>query len=250
MLKNERHYFILEKLRLNNKVLSNALSQELKVSEDTIRRDLRELAENGQIRKVHGGAIPRSPVPFNFAERVHLSQHDKQHIVTEALNFVKSGQVLLLDGGTTNQLVARQLPAHLQLTVFTNSLPVALELLHHPSAEVVMLGGKLMKDSQATTGLEVIEAVHKIRADILMLGICSLHTQIGITLPYREEAQVKTAMIRSAHQVLALATSDKLETAESYIVEAIDKVDVLVTDEKINPRHKHLYEQFGIQVIS
>jgi len=250
MLKNERHHFILEKLRLDNKVLSNALSQELQVSEDTIRRDLRELAESGQIRKVHGGAIPRSPVPFNFTERVNLSQGDKQHIVQKALRFIEPGQVLMLDGGTTNQQLARQLPSHLDITVYTNSLPVAFELLHHPAAEVVLLGGKLMKDSQATTGLEVIEAVHTVWADILMLGICSLHSKVGITLPYREEAQVKAAMIQSARQVMALATSDKLETAESYIVGAMDQIDVLVTDEKINPRYKHLYEQFGILVIS
>lgn len=250
MLKNERHHFILEQIRLNNKVLSNELSQELQVSEDTIRRDLRELAENGQIRKVHGGAIPRSPVPFNFSDRVNLSQTDKQHIVTEAVNFVKSGQVLILDGGTTNQMVARQFPANLEITVYTNSLPVAIELLHHPSIEVILLGGKLMKDSQTTLGLEVVEAIQKVRADILMLGICSLHSQIGITLPYREEAQVKTAMIRSAHQVMALATSDKLETAESYVVESIEKVDILITDEKIIPSLKKLYGQFGIQVIA
>jgi len=249
MLKNERHQFILDKLRLNNKVLSNDLSMELMVSEDTIRRDLRELAESGQIRKVHGGAIPRSPAPYNFDERVNLSQADKQHIVTKALAFVQPGQVMFLDGGTTNQLLARQLPESLEITVFTNSLPVASELLHHPSAEVILLGGKLMKDSQATTGLEVVEAVRKVRADVLMLGVCSLHAEFGITLPMREEAQVKTAMVHSANQVLALATSDKLETAEPYIVEALDKVDVLVTDEKLNPKHKELYKPLGIQVI-
>ncbi len=252
MLKNERHQFILEKLRINNKVLSVELSQDLNVSEDTVRRDLKELADSGQIRKVHGGAIPRSPLPhtFDFPDRENYAKSDKQEIARKAVELVQPDQVLILDGGTTNLYVARFLPVHMPLTVFTNSIPVAAELSHNAAVEVIFFGGRMVKKAQVTVGLEVVEAVRKIRADWFMLGICSLHHEIGLTIPNREETFVKSAMMQAANQVLALATSDKLETAEPYIVSPIDAVDIIITDHKVNETLRNIYESLGLQVIN
>lgn len=251
MLKNERHQFILAKLRSDNKVLSVELSHELSVSEDTVRRDLKELAETGQIRKVHGGAIPRSPIPHSstFSVRENFAKTDKMEIARRAVSLVQADQVLLLDGGTTNLFVARLLPAHIPLTVFTNSLPVANALSDNEAAEVILFGGKLIKKAQATVGIEVVEAVKNIRADWFMLGICSLHHQYGLSIPNREETFVKSAMIQASNQVLALATSDKLETAEPYIVSPIEAIDIVITDQKITKEQRNTYEGLGVEIM-
>ena len=248
MLKEERFRFILEKVKSQQKVLSSDLSQELGVSEDTIRRDLNELANAGHIHKVHGGALPRSPALLPYKERESYAQQNKLEIAKKALNLVKQGQVIILDGGTTTLQIARLFPENLSVTVFTNSIPVAFHLADHPSIDVVLAGGKLLKYSQVTLGLETIETFRSIRADICFLGVCSIHYEVGLTVPNREEAQVKQAMIASAAQVVALATAEKIGTAETYIASSINEVDILISDTPVSAEVSNLYKDKGIEV--
>lgn len=249
MLKEERFRFILEKLKTHQKVLSAGLSQELRVSEDTIRRDLHELAQSGFIQKVHGGALPRSPALLSYREREDYALQNKQEIAKKAINLVKSRQVIILDGGTTTLQIARLLPEGLKATVFTNSIPIALHLANHATIETVLAGGKLFKHSQVTLGIETIETFRAIRADVCFLGVCSIHYEIGLSVPNREEAQVKQAMASSAAQVVALATAEKIGTAETYIVAPINEVDILITDTIITPDVIKLYTEKGMEVI-
>jgi DeoR/GlpR family transcriptional regulator of sugar metabolism len=249
MLREERHQYILEKLRIHHKVLSSELSQQLQVSEDTIRRDLKELADSGQVRKVHGGALARSPNPHRYKDREHYAQEDKQFIARKAVKLIKNGQVIIMDGGTTTLEIARLLPPELRVTIFTNSLPLVAQLAEHPGAEVIMAGGKLFKDSMITFGAECINTFRSVRADLCMLGICSLHHEIGLSTPNRDEAQVKNEMIAASDQVVALATHEKIGTAESYIVASLSLVDTLVTNIGHNDPVLLPYRKLGIEVV-
>jgi DeoR/GlpR family transcriptional regulator of sugar metabolism len=249
MLTAERRQHILATLRRDGKVLASELSVALGVSEDTIRRDLRELAEADLLQRVHGGALPRSPAAASFAARQGQAPSAKQVIARAAAQLVRDGQVIILDGGTTTLQVAQRLPVDLRATVVTNSPPIAIVLAEHPQVEVVIVGGRLYKHSLVAIGAGAVETLRAIRADICMLGVCSLHPQDGISVPDLEEAHVKRAMIAGAAEVVALASAEKLGTAAPYIVGPIGDLTHIVTEREIPDEVLAAYRAQGITLI-
>ncbi len=249
MLTAERRQHILATLRRDGKVLASELSAALGVSEDTIRRDLRELAEADLLQRVHGGALPRSPAAASFAARQAQAPAAKQAIARAAAQLVRDGQVIILDGGTTTLQVAQRLPVDLRATVVTNSPPIAIALAEHPQVEVVIVGGRLYKHSLVAIGAGTVETLRAIRADICMLGVCSLHPQDGISVPDLEEALVKRAMIAGAAEVVALASAEKLGTAAPYIVGPISDLTHIVTERGMPDEVLAAYQVQGITLI-
>lgn len=248
MLKEERLDYILKKLQTDHKVLQTELSTDLQVSEDTVRRDLESLALNGQLIKVRGGAIPHSPNPYSFKERIQYHEDDKKHIASKALTYLHNGQTIILDGGTSTLMLAKLFPANLHIRVITNSVPIVAQLIEHPVIEVIFTGGLIGKDSQTAGGMDTIRMLEKLRADICFLGICSLHPDAGVTGLDLGEADVKSAMVGSANKTIALATSDKMGTAEPFKVCDITGLDTIITDNPDLPSLKP-YINLGIQVI-
>lgn len=248
MLREERLDYILKKLKADQKVLQTELSSDLQVSEDTVRRDLESLAQDGLLIKVRGGAIPHSPNPYSFKERILLHEEDKQMMAQKALSLLKNGQTIILDGGTSTLMLVKLFPPNLQLTVVTNSIPIVAQLIEHPGVEVIFTGGRVFKDSRVTAGLDTIRMVRRMRADICFLGICSLHPVLGVTALDLEESEVKSAMVESANRVVAIGTSDKMGTAESFKVCEMTDIDTIITDK---PEEEALqpYIKLGIQVI-
>ncbi|PSB01499.1 DeoR/GlpR family DNA-binding transcription regulator [Merismopedia glauca] len=249
MLTAERRQFILDLLGRDKKVLSSELSAVLKVSEDTIRRDLRELAEAGLLQRVHGGALLTSPATASYADRQKQAPKEKEAIAQAAAKLVCSGQVVILDGGTTTLAVARHLPLDLSATVVTNSPPIAIALADHPHVEVIMLGGRLYKKALVNVGAATIEALRMIRADLCMLGVCSLHPEMGISVTNLDEAYVKRTMISRAAEVVGLATAAKLDTAAPYVVESIHALSYLVTAPMVSDEMLVSYQALGLTVV-
>ena len=249
MLKHERKKFILNKLSSDQKVLIQDLCEDLQVSDDTIRRDLKELSEIGLLEKVHGGALPKSPIPFEYTQREDYAVMDKKIIAAKAAKLIKHGQTILLDGGTTNLELVRALPEDLEITIFTNSFPLANELMYHPGIEAYFLGGKIDRKSRVALGVEVIEALAGIRADLCMLGICSIDHSAGVTMRSREEGAVKKAFMKSAHKIVALSTSDKIGTAETYVLCDMEEVDVLITDNNLPDQEKAKFIDSGVSIL-
>jgi DeoR/GlpR family transcriptional regulator of sugar metabolism len=229
VLTAERRQAILVRLEQDGKVVASELVDALGVSEDTVRRDLRELAAGGLVQRVHGGALPPPPAAASFAQRLEIAPEAKAHLAEAALPLLESARVLVLDGGTTALELARRLPDR-ALTVLTNSPPVAAALAGHPRAEVVLIGGRLLKDAQVTVGSEAVDALRRVRADVCVLGICSLHPELGVTASEHDEAHVKRAMVAASADVLALATADKLRTASPWLVAPLADLTHLVTD--------------------
>lgn len=249
MLTAERQQYILATLRREGKVIASELSGTLGVSEDTIRRDLRKLAEARLLQRVHGGALPSSPAATSYAARQTQATWAKAAIAQAAVQLVQAGQVVILDGGTTTLQVAQHLPVDLQVTIVTNSPPIAVALAEHPRAEVLLVGGRLDKASLVSVGAVTIEALRTIRADLCMLGICSLHLEMGITVPDLEESYVKRAMIASAAEVVALASAEKLGTAATYTVGPMSELTHLVTEPGVPEEILEPYRALGITVI-
>jgi DeoR/GlpR family transcriptional regulator of sugar metabolism len=233
MLREERHYHILEHLRTAGRVQTLDLSRTLAVSEDTLRRDLRDLAEAGKLQRVHGGALPCPPVGGTFAEREIQGAESKAALAAAAARLIRDGQVILLDGGTTNLQVARALPRTLRGTVVTSSPAIALAVLPYPQVEVVLLGGRLAKETETSVGIATAEALRGFRADICVLGVCSLHAELGISVANSEEALIKRLMIAQSAEVIAAVTADKLGTAMPYVVAPVHELTYLVTEEYV-----------------
>ncbi len=248
MLREERLDYILKKLKTDQKVLQAELSSDLQVSEDTVRRDLESLAQDGLLIKVRGGAIPHSPNPYSFTERILLHEQDKQLMAQKALSLLKDGQTIVLDGGTSTLVLAKLFPANLALTVVTNSVPIVAQLIEHPGVEVIFTGGRIFKDSRVASGLDTIRMIRRIRADLCFLGVCSLHPVVGVTGLDLEETEVKTAMVESANRVVAIGTSDKMGTAEPFKVCEMTDIDTIITD-KPGDAALQPYIDLGIQVI-
>ena len=248
MLTAERRQHILETLRHDGKVLATELSVALHVSEDTIRRDLRELAEAGLLQRVHGGALPSSPASASYAAR-QQAPSAKAAIARAATRLLHDRQVILLDGGTTTLQVAQHLPIDLRATVITNCPPIAVALAEHSEVEIILIGGRLSKRSLVTIGAATVEALRMVRADICMLGVCSLHPQAGISVADLEEAHVKRAMIAGAAEVVALASAEKLGAAAPYIVGPLSELTHLVTERSVPEESLTAYRALGMVVM-
>lgn len=229
MLKEERQAYILHQINLHNKVLSSDLSVQLNVSEDTIRRDLNELAENGQVIKVYGGALSKS-FQFSFQEGNVYAKEGRKEIASKALSLITNGMTVLVGGGTTMIELARLIPNDIQCTFFTISPLVALELAEKENIEVILIGGKLSRNTNIVTGSQVINELADIRVDLCLLGTNSLSVEEGITDSDWEVAQIKRAMIKCSKYVAILSIAEKLNSNQKMRVAPLKDISYLVTD--------------------
>lgn len=239
MLKEERQAYIIHQINLHNKVLSSDLSVQLNVSEDTIRRDLNELAENGQVIKVYGGALSKS-FQFPFQEGNVYAKEGKKEIASKALSLITNGMTVLIGGGTTMIELARLIPNDIQCTFFTISPLVALELAEKENIEVILIGGKLSRNTNIVTGSQVINELADIRVDLCLLGTNSLSVEEGITDSDWEVVQIKRAMIKCSKKVAILSIAEKLNSNQKMRVAPLKDVSYLVTD--LEPSDKSLKE--------
>jgi len=233
MLKEERHLQILDKIKLNRKVLSTELSIDLNVSEDTIRRDLNELSTKGLIKKVHGGALPVDNNTPSYRERSHSNLAEKNIIAKKAVKLIKEGQVIIMSGSSTNLQLAKIIPSDINATIYTYSLPIALQLTEHPSIEIIFLGGKLHKPAQVTVGLDVVSSISELRADLCFMGTGGISVLNGMTEPDWEVSHIKKSMIEASEKVIVLCIKNNINEFKRYHVAPIHKINTIITD--INP---------------
>ncbi|MEX0143991.1 DeoR/GlpR transcriptional regulator [Massilia sp. LMS1-1-1.1] len=252
MLTHQRKQYLLDLLQREGQIVAKAVSDSLGLSEDTIRRDLRELAKEGLLERVHGGALPllpSSPALAPFAAREQISPEAKPAIGRAAGAMIQTGQVVFLDGGTTAVQLARQLPRDLRATIVTHSPSVAVELVNHPGIEVLMLGGRLYKHSIVGVGAATVEAIGRIRADLYFMGVSSLHPQAGITTGDYEEACVKRALSDASAHTVVLASPEKFNTASPFQIAPLSQVNDIIVHRNVDDALVAPYREMGINVI-
>ena len=249
MLKRERQAYILHQLNLHNKVLSSRLSEAINVSEDTIRRDLQELADSGRAIKVHGGALSLSFSEFNIHNNNVYGKDEKQIIARKAISLIKENMVVLTSGGTTINELARSLPRELKATFISGSIPAILEYSNHPNIDVTVIGDKISKNSRITIGADAIAKIKSLKVDLCILGINALDIEHGITDSDWDVAQLKKVMIESSQKVVALAISEKIDTYQPIHICPLRNIDYLITE--LNPDDERLafYKKTGVQLI-
>ncbi len=249
MLTSQRKEYLLGILRSTGQIVAKTVSQELGLSEDTIRRDLRELASQGRLQRVHGGALPASPAMGDFSVRQHLATEGKVAIGRAAARLVRPGHVVALDGGTTTLQVAKHLPPDLKATVVTHSPTIAVALVEHPNIEVVLLGGRLFKHSVVAVGAAAIEAIGRIRADLFFLGVTGIHPSAGLSTGDLEEAHVKRAFIASAAETYVLVSAEKLNAASPYVIGGTTDISGIIVEPAVPRESLEPFERAGLTVI-
>lgn len=248
MFTEERRQHILSQLNTRGKASSTELAEALSVSEDTIRRDLKELAENGLVKKVHGGAMAISQVPYEYSARIELNLESKRKIAAAAARLIKPGMLVFIDGGTSTQLISDFLPAGLDATFITHSAANAIAFSSCRTSRVLLLGGRLVPELLINEGAEVLAAVDRFNADLALLSVQGLTIEDGATVEHYQDSMVKSAFARRASELAVLAGKDKLGYALHYSVCPACELDYLVTDESKDNLKPFI--RTGIQVIS
>ncbi len=249
MLKRERQAYIVQQVNLHNKILSVQLSNDIDVSEDTIRRDLQELSKKGKLVKIHGGALSHSFHDITFPSKNVYARDSKKIIAQKALSLIKDGMFVLTGGGTTIIELARILPIHLTATFISGSIPAIVEYMHHPNIDVVVIGDKLSKNSKITLGANALSRINSLNPDICILGINALDITHGITDNDWDVVQVKQAMINASKKVVCLTISEKLNSIQPIMVNDISKIDVLITELSADDPLLQPYLEAGITVL-
>lgn len=249
MLTSQRKKIILEKLAQDGQVVAKQLSEFFGLSEDTLRRDLRELDSEGLLQRVHGGALPVSSAIASFAERNTLEPSAKTAIAKAAVAMIMPGQVVMLDGGTTSAELVRHLPHNLQATIVTHSPSVAVGLVEHPNIEVIMIGGRLYKHSIVCVGAAAVEAMSHIRADIYFMGVTGVHPVAGLSTGDLEEAYIKRALAARAAETVVLASAAKLNAASQYAIGELTLAQTIVVAGDTDNALIEPLQQAGVTVI-
>jgi len=250
MLTEQRHLAILEELRLHGRVLARELAQRLQVSEDTVRRDLRELSTRGVLQRVHGGALPVSPALANLARRSEIAVDEKQALGRHAAGLIADGQLVFVDGGTTTLALVRQLPPTLRATIATHSPVIAAALIDHPNVDVLMLGGRLFKHSGVAVGAGVAQAIQALRADCYFLGVTGVDAGFGLSTGDAEEAQVKSLLMASAAETVLMASSDKLGKVSPYRVAPLAALATLLVTPQADAIQLAALRVPGLEVVT
>ncbi|APG18824.1 DeoR family transcriptional regulator [Kosakonia radicincitans] len=249
MLTPQRKQLILNQLAEEGQVLSKELSERFGVSEDTVRRDLRELAAEGLLQRVHGGALPSSAATVTFAERQHLQSDAKRRIAQKGAQLVSAGQVVMIDGGTTTSELITHFPQDLRITVVTHSPSIAVGLAQHPLIEVVMIGGHLYKHSIVNVGAGALEAISRIRGDLFFMGVTGVHVDAGLSTGDFEESRIKRALADRAAETVVLASPEKLNSASPWVIGDISLINTLVVDAQTDDRLLAPFNHRGVTVV-
>ena len=243
---------ILETLRTGRTVTVQELSQQLSVSEMTIRRDLMLLASEERIRLLKAGAQIRSPSPegklsfYSRSSQTDAKAAEKSRIGAKAAALVEAGDVLIIDSGSTTECLARSLPPDIPLTVICFALNIFLEVGYHPARTVVFAGGILRPDTLVCESAEGIELLRRYRATKVFLSAGGVSTELGLTCMEAAEAELKRAAIRSSQSKILLVDSTKFGRITPSWFAALSEIEVVVTDAGVSLEYVEILRSLGI----
>jgi DeoR/GlpR family transcriptional regulator of sugar metabolism len=224
------------------------LAELFKVSEDSVRRDLRDLAAQGLCKRVYGGALPLSAASTPLKQRRTEAGGRKQALARQAVTLVRQGQILLIDAGSTNAAIAAALPENFGLTVVTNAPEIARILIDRAGFEILLIGGRIDPKIGAAIGAQAIQDVARVRADLCFPGACAIDATHGLWSFDSEEALLKRAMIEASGETVVAVTREKLGTAATHKVAAIIAVHHLVVEHDVGRATRSAFTAHGVAV--
>jgi DeoR/GlpR family transcriptional regulator of sugar metabolism len=244
----ERQRLLLERIEQDGRIASAQAAMDFSVSEDTIRRDLRDLADAGLVDRVHGGALRKSQVSHRFDKRLATNESQKAQLATRALSFLSRNMVVMLDQSTSNLMLARQLPTDTGLTVITPSPDIAVAALDRGLGKLMLVGGMIDPMSRSTTGGGALEQIAGMKPDLCFLGACAVDLTDGLTAMDYEDACLKRAMVAASRTVIALVTAEKLDTSSAYKVAPFSHLDHMITERTVSAPLLQRYGNSGVEI--
>ncbi len=249
----ERRQAILDLIRETGRVSVADLRQRFGVSEVTIRADLQALADQGLVVRTHGGAVPSSNVKegvqeLSLAVRRQKQVVEKNHIAEEAAAMVQDGEAIILDTSSTALAIACHLKDRRELTILTNSLMVAVEMLDAPGVNVVMPGGRVRRDSASLIGVDGLELVRQFNIQKGFFGAHGLTKAEGLTDVSAAEAEMKRPLVAMARQVIAVLDATKWGRVGLMSFAHLEDIDQIITDARAPAEMVAELGKEGIQV--
>ncbi len=248
----ERQEAIARYVATHGRAAVTDLADRFEVTQETVRRDLDRLEEQGLVRRVHGGAVPAGALTVlerGVASRDVEHADEKDAIARAALSLLPSaGGTVLLDAGTTTGRLARVLPPDLELTFVTNGVQIAARLAGWPGLQLRLLGGRVRGRTLAAVGDEATTVLRRLRVDVAFLGTNGL-SAIGATTPHEDEAATKRAMAAAARRVVVLADSSKFGQELLNVFAGLDDIDVVVTDDGVDDEQVAQLAAAGVEVV-
>ncbi len=251
MLQNERQEQIIALLEDKKTVRIGELSKILNVTRETVRRDLYEMEKQGLLKKVHGGAMLNKTV-----DEPHISQRqvsnitEKERIAKKAAEYVEDGDAVFIDLGSTTLMLAKCLRNKNNITVITNSLPVAVEMSEHPHAKVILCGGELRSGELSLSGPVALKSLEDFYIDKAFIGVGGISPDNGFTDYHVGDAEVRRLMMRRAKETFALADYSKFRITAFMKVCSLNEVDMVITDSTISEQEIRQYHDLGLQIIT
>lgn len=249
MLAAERRKIILEKVHEEKKVIVSELSKEFEVSEETIRRDLEKLADEGHVIKSYGGAVINEigsiDLPFNV--RWKANAVGKQKIAELVSQEINDGEHIFLDASTTAVFIAKNIKQKKNLTVITNSIEILLELSDVRGWNIIDTGGTLKGDSMSLVGKKATDNIEKYNADKVFLSCKGLDKKKGITEGNEEMGSIKQSMIESSLKVYLTVDFSKFDQVGFSKICSMEKIDVVITDKKPEAGWLEILKEKGIE---
>lgn len=250
----ERQQRILAFLQERGRVSVSELSQAFNISPVTIRADLEQLSEQGLLTRTHGGAIATrdssgKDLELSFDIRRRMQVTEKERIGAAAAALVNDGEAILLDASTTSLAVARQLKSRRDLTIITNSIAVANELMDADSLSVLIPGGFLRRDTASLVGMERLEFLSDYNIQKGFFGAKGLALEKGLTDVNQLEVEAKREFIRLTHQVIAVVDGSKWGQVSFVSFAALDQLHTVISDPSAPPEMVAALRDRGIQVI-
>lgn len=253
MLVEERKHRILNLLRLNNIVKVAELSELFETSEVTVRKDLQDLENEGKLKRIHGGAITDLDTGFEPAMDILEKKHveEKKKIAQKALEYISDNDAIILDGSSTVKELAKLIASsNLRgVTIVTTSMRSAEILLSNDNIEVIIIGGKIRKNTFSIVGPIAERNINNLKFDKAFLGTNGIDIEYGFSTPTFAVSEVKKAIIKSAKQSFVLSDRSKINKTTLGKICDISEVDYLIIDDGISGSYVNCLKETGIQVV-
>lgn len=241
---------IIDTVNKMGKVTVTFLCEHFSVSPATIRNDLRELEEAGALKRTHGGAVSSSRISYepNTYQKEVENIPQKKAIALAALDFIKPGDAIALDTGTTTFELAKQLGHIPDLTVVTNDLQIASYLERNTSVTIILAGGMVRRNFHCTVGQTAVDCIENLHVDKTFIAANGVHITKGITTPSMDMADIKRRLLEAADEVYLLADSSKLKRSAFITFTTLANIDVLITDDMADLAYAEAIVQMGVDV--
>jgi len=245
---------ITELLEQENELSVKEISELMRVSDMTIRRDLNSLEHQGVITRNHGGAVlvtpnPNSRYPYILEEQSTKHTQEKNLIGIKAASLVKPNETIFLDSGSTTPFIAKNLSSDLPISALCYTFTIALEFYPRKNVNLILLGGSFHRDSNIFHSVENYELVRNTRADKAFISTAGLDPDMGLTTFFNYEADIKREMIRSARHIVLVADSSKFGNISVFHFAELNQIDTIITDDNLSEDYRKILVDRGIELI-